>query len=92
MRTIYKYPLKYTESQSINLPLDSQILLFDIQKVDTDEIGTPTLWCLVDPEQPDEERKFLLVGTGAQVPWKVHHIGTVLSKPFVWHLFEKRTV
>lgn len=84
MKVIWKYELNPVKGpQSIRMPCDSTIL--DVQMQD----GIPVFWALVDPDSPDEERKFLLVYTGWAIPGYPVYIGTFQDGPIVYHLFEQ---
>jgi hypothetical protein len=70
MKTIWKYPLKTTDDQVVNMPVGAKILHLAVQG------ETPTLWALVEVDDfLDEEsrvyesRRFRIFGTG-------HHIST----------------
>jgi hypothetical protein len=86
MRTIFKYP--FTDGQnSFAMPRGARILHLATQN------GTPTLWAEVDTEQPGEVREFRVIGTGHEVPpLPCEYIGTYLSGPFVWHVYEIPTL
>lgn len=69
MRTIYKYPLKPAQEQTIYVPLlkvgdqialniKKQILKLDVQN------DVPCLWIMVDDEEQKREIKVTLCGTG----------------------------
>ncbi len=60
-KTIWKLPLTVTDKQSINLPIDSEILSVQNQN------GMPCLWALVDPEKPKEDILIEIFGTGHPV-------------------------
>lgn len=90
MKTIYKFILKSTDEQTLELPLGSKILSAKEQR---DEI---VLYALVNP---DEEIKvtysILAYGTGQNIDVKVsgyEFLDTVLlnSGSLVFHFFYKR--
>ena len=50
--------------------------------------GVLCLWVLVDPDQPERAREFLICGTGHPVPSGTHpYLGSAIVSPFVWHVF-----
>lgn len=62
-----------------------------------DQGGCVELWAFVDDEAELQERRFILVGTGHEIPeldadQAREHVGTVLTMggAFVWHIFEIR--
>ncbi len=90
MKTIYKYRIDAV-SQTVRLPIESQILSVGVQ-YDSDS-GTEHLylWALVTPKKPLIDRNIIAVGTG----WDTEvddcvFLGTVHAEAgFVWHVFEK---
>jgi hypothetical protein len=88
-RTIWKYPLKITDHQSIDMPMYAEILSVQTQH------GEPCIWALVDPYGEKEERRFEIFGTGNPIEVDMgvdrKFIGTfmIFNDRFVWHLFER---
>lgn len=85
MKTIYKYPLEITYVQTVDLPIDHQILHVDNQG------GVMTMWALVHvgPDVVTYPKKLMIAGTGNPFPdGRFRHVGSVLIDPFVWHVFE----
>lgn len=90
MKTIWKYeiwkyePDRLKEHQGIQMPRNSNIL--DVQLQD----GVPVFWATVDQDLPMEERRFLLLRTGEEMPeYPIHYIGTLQIGTAVYHLFEE---
>lgn len=89
MQTIYKYPLKVADRQTISLLKNSQILTIQNQK------GIPCLWALVDPDELEfEERVIYTYGTGHKIEIsedEINYIGTyqLAGGDLVFHVFEK---
>lgn len=86
MKTIWKYPLRITDAQSINIPEGAQFLSAQIQN------GTLTVWALVDSAVRLRPAYIYVVGTGNAVPDAVEldratFLSTVQQGPFVWHIF-----
>lgn len=87
MKTIWKYPLEGWGSQTIEMPLDAQILCVETQH------GTPTLWALVDPNTSAIEQKTIRIfGTGQ--PFEdtpLSYIGTyqLHGGALIFHVFEQ---
>ena len=82
MKKIYKYTLRISDEQEIEIPDDSEILSVQMQS------GEPQIWVLVNPENYTMKRRFKIYGTGHDVEDGLKFIGTFQSGPFVWHLFE----
>lgn len=84
MRTIFKYPLRLSGGEQLvrTMPADAFPLHFAMQG------DTPTVWCLVDPENAQIDRYFTVVGTGHPIPNGSSYLGTCQHGQFVWHLFE----
>ncbi len=87
--TIWKFPLKTVDEQTIEMPFEAQILSLKVQD------GEPCIWAFVDPSKPKVERKFDIFGTGHQIAYDTHtvvnHIGTyqLEAGALVFHVFEK---
>ena len=99
MKTVYKYELSSPLGiiTKVSLPKGSTVLSAGIQANDF------FIWALVDTEQPTEDRKFIVYGTGWEIDEGIKdrfHIGgnlaffdlcpidTVFQGPYVWHIFE----
>lgn len=85
MSVIYKYELG-DGLRSYDLPKGARILSVAIQR------DVPYMWALVEPQEPMEQRKIMLTGTGVPFdggPYKF--IGTMLTpdQRFVFHVFEE---
>jgi len=82
MRVIYKYEL----TQTIQLPIDSQVLKVGMQN------GIMQMWALVDPNQKEtSQRNFEIIGTGHsfEFDYLTHtYIDSLFDGPFVWHIWE----
>lgn len=61
MKTIYKYPLSITETQTISLPESHKVLEINVQN------GKPYLWVLVDTKTNAKLQKIQMYGTGEPV-------------------------
>lgn len=58
IRTIWKYPLKVTDTQDVMMPEGADILTAQMQGV------TLCLWALVNPDAPKQRREIEVLGTG----------------------------
>ncbi len=84
MNTIWKYELQH--ECSIEMPVLSQILSVQVQD------GQTCLWVLVNPQNINETRKFVVFGTGHKVPKSgLEFIDTIQlhGGQLVLHVFEK---
>lgn len=87
-KTIWKFPIQVTNEFQLEMPRNSYIIHIDVQR------SSPQLWAIVDPDNPIEQRKFYLIGTGALFSndlWdKSVYVGTfqLHSGDIVLHLFE----
>lgn len=82
MRTIWKFPLKITDYQWIEVPLESEILSVQSQH------GQLCLWAEVDSDSSKSRWTVYVIGTGNPLP-EMHgtHVGSVIMNPFVWHVY-----
>lgn len=86
MKTIWKYPLEFTDKQIVQLPWGARIL--DVQEQD----GL-CLWAMIDPKEERKiKRHIFIIGTGWNPMCLDHmkHISTLQQKntPLVFHIFE----
>lgn len=85
----WKYVLGDVDYPQIKLPKGAKILYFKYQN------KVPCIWAYVDPEQPDEIRKFWIVETGQIMnidPRFLYYVGSDMFEtsagPYVGHLYE----
>lgn len=83
---IFKYPLKITDEQTIQMPQFAQFLSVQEQH------GRLWVWALVSEDLPLVDTQFYIFGTGNPFPPLDHalkHIGTAmtLGGAGVWHVF-----
>lgn len=80
---ILKYPLSITDTQTLVLPSEVNILKVAVQN------GKVFLWALVDTENEDEvELTIKCFGTGQSIsmpPKNMMYLDTVFVDEFVWH-------
>lgn len=84
MKTVYKYPLVVETENLIAVPGGNPL---QVVHVGPDPSGQLCLWAVADTEKQPVRRKVLVLGTGHEIPAGSGHIGSVLSSPFVWHVF-----
>lgn len=82
--TIWKFVLPFLGEGVIQMPAVSSVLHVGAQG------GHICVWALVSPTAPEEQRRFLIAGTGHPLPsegsWS--YIGSVQQDEHVWHIFE----
>ena len=84
MRSVWKYPLKLIDEQTVTMPGEARLLSVQMQH------DTPTLWAVVDTNHPTEERSIYMHGTGHPVhnqAW--YFIDTFQTGQLVFHVFSK---
>jgi hypothetical protein len=83
--TIWKYQIRTTDLQTIEMPEGARILSVQVQH------GAPTVWALVDPANPLVERMLIVCGTGNPCPSNLGaYVGTyqLQGGALVFHVFE----
>ena len=84
MKKIFKYQLKLQgEEQIVKLPKGSKIVHFYSQN------NILYFWAEIT-SKAKEDRYFVVIGTGQDIPDGYGHIATVLVESFVWHLYERK--
>jgi hypothetical protein len=82
---IWKFPLEVTQAvQKVSMPKGARILHAGLQD------GKLAFWAEVVQSAEKETRRFLVVGTGWELPPDRNYVGTVQAPPFVWHIYEYR--
>jgi hypothetical protein len=87
-KTIWKFPLVVTDFQTVPMPRGAVIISVGNQGDDQ----CISLWAIVDPDEPPQDREFEIFGTGNPMSGMFANrkfIGTVQMSPFVWHVFER---
>ena len=89
---IWKYPIKLTDFQEIEMPLDAQILSVQASGENI------FLWALVTPSLPSCTRRIHIYGTGNYISSPSDKPSIFLGavqisipaswQPMVWHIFE----
>ena len=83
-RTIWKFPIKVEDEQSVSMPYDSQLLHVGMQGDDV------CIWALVNPSAHRVERIIHIFGTGHPLPDDPGvYVGTFMlaSGVLVFHVF-----
>jgi len=88
MNTVWKFELEITDTQSIKMPKNAQILSIKKQN------DVPVLYALVDTDNEKETRLFEIFKTGHEIMYDMgvtrEYIGTykMQNDRFVFHVFE----
>lgn len=86
METIFKYPLELKTNQIVKMKFGAKILCAQYQN------KIPCLWCIVNPNEGEQDRHIEIVGTGYTISERhLQYIGTIQDPeyPLVWHVFER---
>lgn len=88
MLTIRKYQFFVDDTVTLALPRGAQILSVAKQRPIP---GALELWALVNTDEPKEERRLYVRGTGhnAEAVASARFITTVHEPSLVWHIFEE---
>ncbi len=84
--TIWKFPIKTTDVQFLDIPRGAQILSVQVQA------GQPCIWALVNPDADKSKRHIRIYGTGHRVDER--YVGTFvgtyqqLGGSLVFHVFD----
>ncbi len=83
---VWKYDLAVSDSQTVDMPLDAELLHVESQHGFADLIQ---LWARVEPTRSIERRQIIMRGTGHEVG-DSPYIGTVVvaDGASVWHVFD----
>lgn len=83
IKRVWKYRLKLTAKQTIEIPFAAKMLKAGVQD------GMITIWALVHPNFAKHQHSFRIAGTGDPVeePW-AKYIDTVFNGDLVWHIFD----
>lgn len=86
MKAIWKYPLRVTDLQAIEMPKGAQVLTAQTQN------GSVCIWALVDPSEATEKRAFAVIGTGHPIEQaeQLRYVSTfqIHGGSLVFHVFE----
>ena len=83
MHTIWKFPIKVTDRQGINVPNDAYPV-----HVGLDPVGNLCIWLRVDPDRIKRKMIVRLFGTGHPIDdTTLVFVGSVKQANFMWHIF-----
>ena len=88
MKIIYKYSIQITDTQTLRIPSDAQILCVQMQGAQA------CLWALVDSDAPLFAPRYIrVIGTGHAIanPEVLRYIGTIQlhEGSLIFHVFEE---
>ena len=87
MKTIWKFPLKMTDRQTVEIPLPAEPLTVQLQGSPHE---TACLWAEVDPEGEKVCIDIAMIGTGHPLPDGMRYISTIQYGALVFHFYEVR--
>ena len=83
MKTIWKFPLKMTGHQEIEIPLPATVLTVQPQG------DSVYLWGEVDPKSERVRVSIVMLGTGHEIPGGgLRYISTIQLGSLVFHFYE----
>lgn len=82
MRAVYKYPLEKSQTE-IEMPENAEIVT-----AGRDPGNQFCIWAIVNTEAPLEKKKFVVLGTGQEIPNNAWYLKSFRESVFVWHVFE----
>jgi len=89
MTTIYKFPLRVTDIQELELPKGARLLTVQAQR------GTPCLWAVVDDQEAEVEYwRILTFGTGnpmlADAQYSYVSTYQLMDGDLIFHVFARK--
>jgi len=84
VKTIWKYPLRMEDEQTVKMPIGAEIISVLLQR------DILVLYAMVDSDAPLVSGKVYIRGTGHPLNMvDVRHVGSVamLDRDLVWHVF-----
>lgn len=87
LMTIWKFPLKVIDEQTISLTAGYRTLHVEVQG------GRPCLWVALNPDAQKQDAKIRIIGTGHRISdyAELNYIGTFITHgdALVFHVFLK---
>jgi hypothetical protein len=89
MRTIWKFPLQMRGWNEVEMgAADDQTTQVVLAAIDP-ESGAPAVWIAGDDEGPPMKRSFGVFPTGGRIAEDAEHVGSMIDRTFVWHIYER---
>lgn len=82
---IFKYELPLSADFELDLPEGAKVVHVGLEP--SMLVGL-RLWALVDKNAPMKTRRFSVLGTGQEFHHEATYLGSVITSPFIWHVFE----
>lgn len=83
MKTLWKYPLRITHEQVVEVPIGAKLRKFAL-----DPENSICVWFEVDTEAVKTKVRLFIVGTGNELPNDAtRYYGSVTRGNYVWHLY-----
>lgn len=90
-RVIWKFAIAIRGITPIQIPADSESPpsrpLAVLTGLDP-ATGGPALWVELDPEADRVERRYQIRATGEKIAEDETHVGSLIDRGFVWHIYE----
>jgi len=89
MLSIWKFPLPVAlDDKAVEVTMPEGAAIVRFAGGEHSPVRQPTVWALVDSDNPPEARRFRVFGTGHPLPRAARFVGTFFNEPFVWHVLE----
>lgn len=88
MRVVWKFPLQVRGWNRVEVGLAAKVVLTAIDPAS----GAPAVWIehLVDEGGHPQPRFFGVFPTGGRIAANADHVGSMVDRTFVWHIYERR--
>lgn len=97
MRVIWKFPLSMRGWNAVPIGPDAKVVLAAIDPAS----GAPAIWVEHEPADPAQalgdtssiegpRRHFGVFPTGGSIAEDADHVGSMIDRTFVWHIYERR--
>lgn len=88
MKIVYKYAITRTDLGLVKMPVGARVVHV------AEQHDAIMLWAehdAIDENTEHVTRRFDVFGTGHSIPSAAEYVGTLLSGPYVWHIYEITT-
>jgi len=93
-RVVWKFPIAIGPITTISIPSSDEdhphkplAVLAGLDPA----TGGPALWIELDPDAPRVDRHFVVRGTGHPIDEDEIHVGSLIDRNFVWHIYERHS-
>ena len=88
MPVIWKFPVlnlaQFSSGFDGDITIPGAFRIVDVQM----QGNIPTIWAEVNPANPKQKVRIIMVGTGHEIPMPAKHLGTVQDGELVWHIYQ----